>query len=243
MSSSAQRGGSLIALTAALVLFPLGIGAAWYALRAPASGLPNTNLRATLLRSGLGAEALAASGVSAQETSAVVAAFASAMASKPGALEQADSAYADARVNKETLEIKVSSGIGTPQDVAALASAKATLVSAETARQDLLAEFFEDGVASLSAAKVATLTMLRTNDEWVLPVEFRVKERNQAEWVAIRDALNNERIAPQYGDPPDQAQQAALTTWRSDAPVAAAKAALTTNLASVQSAWDAATGG
>jgi hypothetical protein len=85
--------------------------------------------------------------------------------------------------------------------------------------------------------------MLRTNAAHELPVEFLVKERSEAEWVAIRKALNNERICAKYGDDPDPAKQAALSTWKSDAAVAAAKSACTTGLASVQDAWNAATGG
>jgi len=241
MKRLSRTGTSLLAALA-LVLFPIGLGAAWLALRAPPTG-PTTELRTALLRSGLGAEALAASGASAQETSAVVAAFASAMASQPGALKQADAQYAAARVTKDELERKVRSGLATQQEVADLASAKSALTSAEAARKHLLDGWFEDATANLGTAKVATLNAIQANGGWELPVEFLVKQRDQQEWVAIKKALANERIAPKYGDPPDPTQQASLATWRSDASVAAAKTASASGLASVQDAWDAATGG
>jgi hypothetical protein len=243
MSRIARRGVSLVVLSAALVLVPVGIGAAWYAIRSPASVLPDTALRVALLRAGLGAEALAASVVTAQETSALVAAFADSMASQPGALEQADATWAAARITKEAVEQKVASGLATPQEVAALIDAKAALASAENARTLLLDGWLQSATANLSAAKQSTLAMLRENQSWALPIEFLVKERQQSEWIAIRDALSNERIAPKYGDQPDQAQQAALATWRAEAPVAAAKSASTANLTAVESAWDSATGG
>jgi hypothetical protein len=243
MSRAAKRGASLIALALALVALPFGVGAAWFALRAaPATG-PVTELRTALLRCGLGAEALAAAGCTAQETSALVDAFSEAMASQPSALEQKDAAYASARVTKEELERKVATGLATPEQITALGTAKSTLASAESARAQLLNGFFEGATAHLSAAKIATLSMLRANAAHELPIEFLVKERSQAEWLAIRKALNNERICAKYGDPPDAAKQAALATWKSDATVSAAKSACTSGLASVQDAWDAATGG
>jgi hypothetical protein len=242
MSRAAKRGASLIALTLVLVALPFGLGAAWYAVHTAPVG-PTTDLRVALLRCGLGAEALAASGCTAQETSALVDAFSEAMASQPGALKQKDDACAAARVTKEELERKVASGLATPEQITALGTAKTALASAESARGQLLNGFFEDATANLSAPKVATLSMLRANAAHDLPIEFLVKERGEAEWLAIRKALNNERICAKYGDDPDPAKQAALATWKADAPVAAAKSACVTGLASVQDAWDAATGG
>jgi hypothetical protein len=242
MSRAAKRGASLIALTLVLVALPFGIGAAWFAVRAAPSG-PTTDLRVALLRCGLGAEALAAAGCTAQETSALVDAFSEAMASQPGVLNQKDEAFASARVTKEELERKVASGLATPEQVTALATAKSALASAETARAQVLDGLFEDATAHLSAAKIATLSMLRTNAAHDLPVEFLVKERSEAEWVAIRKALNNERICAKYGDEPDPAKQQALAGWKADGAVAAAKSASMTGLAGVQEAWNAATGG
>ncbi len=242
MSRAAKRGASLIALAFVLVAVPFGLGAAWYAVRAAPVG-PKTEVRTALMRCGLGAEALAAAGVSAQETSALVGAFEEAMAAQPGALTQKDAACAAARVSKEDLERTVASGLATQEQVAALVTAKTTLTSAIAARDQLLNAWFADATEHLSPSKVSTLTMLRTNAPHELPVEFLVKERGEAEWLAIRKALNNERICAKYGDDPDPAKQAALAGWKADAPVAAAKSASTTGLAGVQEAWNAATGG
>ena len=241
MSRAAKRGASLIALAFVLVLVPFGIGAAWYAVRAAPVG-PKVDLRSALLRCGLGAESLAAAGVSAQETSALVLAFEESMAAQPGALTQKDEGYAAARVAKEELERRVSSGLATQEQVAALATAKTTLTSATTARDQLLNSWYTDATEHLSPAKLATLNMLRANASHDLPVEFLVKERNEAEWVGIRKALNNERICAKYGEDPDPAKQQALAGWKADPAVAAAKSAVMTGLAGVQEAWLAATG-
>ena len=243
MSRADKRGASLIALAFALVALPFGLGAAWFAFAGSQPEGPETALRVALLRCGLGAEALAAAACTAQETTALVEAFDDAAAAQPGVLAQKDAACATARVAKEELERKVASGLATPEQVAALASAKTTLASAESSRTQFLDGLYADATEHLAAGKVATLSMLRTNASHDLPVEFLVKERNQAEWVGIRKALNNERICAKYGDPPDPAKQAALAGWNTDAAVAAAKSASTTGLASVQDAWIAATGG
>lgn len=243
MSRNARRGASLI-VALALVFVPVGVGAAWFALRAPAQGVgPNADLRVALLRSGLGAEALAAAGLSAQETSSVVSAFSSAMSSQPGALEQADASYASARASKDALERKVRSGLATEQEVADLASATTALTSADASRAHVLDGWFHAATTNLAAGKVTALSTIQANASWKLPTQYLVKDRDQAEWVAIRKALNNERICAKYEDEPNSDMQAALSSWRADANVAAAKSALDTNLSAVQSAWDSATGG
>ena len=244
MTRGARHGASLLAVAAALVLIPIGFGTAWFALRAPASAAgPVTDLRVALLRAGLGAEALAAAGLGAQETSAVTSAFSSAVASQPGALAHADEAFAAARAARDSLQRKVRSGLATEQEIADLVSAKSALSAAESARDHLLEGLFEDATAGLANAKVALLSTIRSNAEHELPVEFLVKTRSESEWVALRNALSNERISAKYGDAPNAQMQAALTAWRSDAIVAAAKSACNANLASVASTWSAATGG
>ena len=66
-----------------------------------------------------------------------------------------------------------------------------------------------------------------TGKREVLEHEAAVVRRVFAEFAAgasissITNALNNERIAPRYGDEPDSAMQASLSTWRADAAVAA----------------------
>ena len=244
MSRIARQGASLLAVAVALVLIPIGVSTAWFALSAPthAPG-PATELRVALLRAGLGAEALAAAGLSAQETSAVTSAFSSAMASQPGALAHADDAFAAARAARDSLQRKVRSGLATEQEIADLASAKSAFSSAESARDHLIDGLFEDATAGLANAKVALLATIRSNAEHELPVEFLVKTRSESEWVALRNALSNERITAKYGDAPNAQMQAALTAWRSDATVAAAKSACNANLATIESTWSAATGG
>ncbi len=244
MTRFARTGASLLGVAIVLILVPIAARLAWLALSPPVSApAPTPELRAALIRAGLDAEALAAAGVSSQEATALVSAFSTAMAAEPGRLANADSAYASARVSADALQRKVASGLATQNELTAYGTAKASLASAEAERADVLADWAAAATGGLSPAKVATLAKLRANRHWQLPVEFLVKDRAETEWVAVRKALNNERIAPKYGDLPNAAQQAALATWRADPTVATAKASSDLGLAVVKSAWTAATGG
>jgi len=108
MSRIPRRGASLVAVVVTLVFFLIGARAAWFAMSAPVSTTgPVTELRTALIRAGLGADSLAAAGLTAQETTSVVGAFATAMADAPGALEQADADYTEARVAQDALQRKV----------------------------------------------------------------------------------------------------------------------------------------
>jgi hypothetical protein len=64
--------------------------------------------------------------------------------------------------------------------------------------------------------------------------------RTQEEWVQLRDALANERIALEYEDTLDQAMQAQLAIWRSNESVAAATSGIGANLQAITTAWNAA---
>jgi hypothetical protein len=167
----------------------------------------------------------------------------SALGEDPAALENADAAVAAARVSADALMRKVASGLASQEEVAALASAKTALTSAEAARTTVLNGLFTDATAALTQAKVATLSTIRSNRDQELPVEFLVKTREHAEWHALRKALSNERICAKIGDDPDQAMQSALATWRADEKCAAAKTAVDTNGDAVKAAWDSAVGG
>jgi hypothetical protein len=71
-------------------------------------------------------------------------------------------------------------------------------------------------------------------------LQYLVKARSEADWVALRDALDNERVSLKLGEDPDQASQALLATVRADPAIAAAKTNLDTKLGAVTAAWEAA---
>jgi hypothetical protein len=244
MTALTRRGASLLGIAVALILVPVAFRFAWVSL-APTAHAASGNgaLEVTLIRCGLDAEALAAAGLSSNEVSAVVGAMSDAIAADPGTLENADAALASARVEADALTRRVASGLASDDEIAALASAKATRSSAEAARVAVLDGLFEDATAGLAQAKIDALELIRANRAQELPVEFLAKSRELTEWHALRKALANERICAKLGDDPDQAMQSALATWRAEESCASAKSAYDTNGDSVKSAWDTAVGG
>lgn len=194
----------------------------------------------TLHRVGLDPRSLAAGGVSSNSVSAVVADVESATQGNPSGLSGADAAFAEARVAHDSLERKIRSGKASQEEVAAYPSAKSALEAATAAQQSELDALFTAGSGSLGESQRAALAQLRANRAWGLPAEFLVVERTQQQWVALRDALANERFCAEYNETPDANAAALLATTRSNAAVATAITGLSTNLASITSAWNAA---
>lgn len=196
-----------------------------------------------MIRAGLDADALAAVGVNANGVLSVLQPAADAINNAPSALSTADSAFAAARVETDRLQRLIQSGRGTQEDVSAYQTQSAALATATSQRATVLDGYFTAATAGLSSEQRTLLSNLRSNRAWNLPLEFMVVNREQAEWVALRDALANERISAKLGESPDQTAQASLTTWRAVSAVSTAKSNLDSNRATVRAAWNTAVGG
>jgi hypothetical protein len=203
---------------------------------------PPADFPSTLIRAGLDPKALAAGGVSSQSISTVLAAAATQMNSSPTALSIADDAYATARTQVDHLTSQIQSGHGTQEDISALATATADIATATAARQDALDAIFNAATQNLTQAQQLALSKIRSNRSWDLPLEFLVVDRPQEQWVAVRDALANERIAVDLPGTLNQAAQAGLAVWRSDPAVASAKSSSDANLTAVTASWNSAAG-
>ena len=210
-------------------------------LAAPQGQMSATTKRAALIRAGLGAEALAAAGLTSQQASTLVGLGESLLAGEPTRVSAADAAYSSARVTKDTLERKIQSGLATQEEVTSYASATSALASAEADRVAALASLFDAATASLSQGQRTTLTAIHTNRERGLSVQYLTVTRTDAEWLALRNALSNEVISARHGDEANATCQSLLSTVRANQTVAAAKSAHDANLATVTSAWDSAT--
>jgi len=201
-----------------------------------------SNFKVKLIRSGLDAAALAAAGVPSQGIHAVLQAAADHMNASPTAISGSDASFASAQVEADSLRRKVQSGLATAEEVSTCQSAIAALASATSTRQSALDATFNAATAGLSSEVRARLSMIRSNRSWGLSLELLVVERTEAQWVALRDALANERITAELGEQPDSAATSLLTAARAHASVAAAKSALDSNTTSVTSAWNTAAG-
>jgi hypothetical protein len=170
----------------------------------------------------------------------VVDAFQSAMAAEPTRLAETDHAYAAARVTSDDLQRTIQSGKGNAEDVTAYQEAMVDLAVAEQEREDALNDWFVDAVESLPAGQVTTLTTIAGNRHWDLDLEMLALDREEADWVTLRDALTHERVALKYSEPIAPAVAAYLAACRSAPEVAMAKTSLDTNGTVVAAAFEAA---
>jgi hypothetical protein len=208
--------------------------------QAPPQGLA-ANLEVSALRAGLDPKVLAAAGVSAQATTSLVSAANTYLLEHPSQLSAADTAYADARRESDRLQRLIQSGQGSAEDVTAYQTQMAAFAAATTQRQAALDAIFNAATANLSQGQKTTLSTVRANRaSWDSPPEYLTVNRSQTEWVQLRDALANERIAIDYPDTLDQALQAQLATWRASEAVAAATSGIGANLQMVTNAWNSA---
>ncbi len=196
------------------------------------------DLATALIRSGLDPQALAGAGLSAPAVSAALDNAQQYLVDHQAALELADAARAQARIQCEALRRIIQSGTATDEEVVAYPAAQANLAQAEAQLSGLVNEIFDAATAGFTPAQRATLTAIRANRAWDLPVEFLVQDRAEAQWVQLRDALADERISQALDEPPDPDAQAWLATCRGNPLVAAARAGFDANLASVTAAWD-----
>ena len=203
------------------------------------SGPTGAELGTCLHRVGLGPEALAAAGASAGQTTALVEAARGYLIDHQGDLDLADAA---AKRERDRLERLVRSGTGTGDDVTALAQARVLLANARAQRAAKLGALLDAATAGLSGQRRAALDSFSANAPWKQPIEFLAVDRDQQEWVALREALANERIAAKRQEAPDAGAQALLQQLRADPAVSAARANLDANLLAVTAAWELAVG-
>ncbi len=199
-----------------------------------------TDLTDALLRVGFDARALTAVGLSANGAAAFVAAFRGAYANQSAAFDAADAAYSAARVSSDALRRRIESGKGSQEDVTEYQAQMAAMATAKSTRDAALTAARAPAEALLSQSQRAQLARIRANKSWELPMEFLLVDRSEVQWVALRDALSNEKIAPRYGGQTAPEHAAVLSAARSNPDVAQAKSRLDSNLVAMQSAINAA---
>ncbi|MCB9609438.1 MAG: hypothetical protein H6716_22795 [Polyangiaceae bacterium] len=196
------------------------------------------DLEVPVLRTGLSPQFLAASGASSGSVNAVLNAAADDLGDC-SALDSADAAYSSARQTRDTLQRLVQSGLGTEEDATSLAAAETALTSATAARDAILGSARAAGAAELTSTQQATLSSLLSNRDRRLPIEFLVLDLEAADWITLRNALDDEKAAPKLGLEPNAELQSFLTAKRAVTAVATAKSNLDSNLTAIQAAWDA----
>lgn len=243
MSQRTHRSTVLFAslLVAAFALFGL------HSLRAgehggegepPALALPRS-VEVLLLRAGLSPQSLATAGVSGTTLAARLGAGADALLAATGSLAEADAACAALRVERDRLQRVVRSGQDAEGDPATLAALQTSLATAEAARKGVLDGVFQTLSAELSQGQRASLTQLRANERWRVPVQYRVVERSQSGWVRLRELLAHVRTYTANELEPRSGLVSELAALDQEELVAAAAASLATHIGDVQARWSA----
>lgn len=230
---------AVVGLSALAIMGAVGVSLMTPSHAAAARPDPSdADVAAALVRAGLGPESLASSGVSTDGTAAVVGDARSHLDTHYTLLETADASYAHARQDVERLERVIQGGAVTPENLAELSTARSQLSSAAAARQLVLDEVFASAVAGLAAGQVQTLSALRSNRSWDVPIQYLTSARTEAQWVQLRDALSSVRFAEEYNEQPDAGSQQTKLNADSQPAAAVALVNLQVNLATVTAVWN-----
>ncbi len=195
-------------------------------------------ITAALHRVNLDVHALTAAGLSANAVTALVDDAQAHLVAHSSSLPLADVAFNEARAECDRLERLIQSGLHTENDPAAFTAAGAAFTQAQTDRQEVLNDLIAAATADLTVETKALLATIRGNSDWEPPVAYRVIERTQAQWVQLREALAQERIALANDEPLEPQTAAYLADIRANPAVANALANLQTNLAPNSNAWN-----
>jgi hypothetical protein len=208
-----------------------------------ASTLPpvpvSSDYQAALGRLGLVPKRLAAAGLSAQNTTTLVSHLRTYLDDHLQDLQTADAAFASARVEYDRLLRLVQAGTATNDDRFAWTAAQATFVSATAARQTVLNAVFSAATADVGQDALVALNTVNTNSNtWDLPVEYLASGNNEHDWVTLREALADVRIATSGGLAPSEHVSQIVAGFDAAPATATARANIVANLATVTEAWN-----
>jgi hypothetical protein len=211
-------------------------------LPAPLAAL---ELQDLLSRSGLTPENLAAAGFTAQESSALVSRAADRLQETLSQWRSAQTTLENAQKNLVNLRpfrqpADPNAAPSSQPTAEAISSAVQTQQTAKAALDGQLETTRTFILAQTDAGKVATLNHLRTNANREVPVQYRVVERTDAQWVQLRDALSSLRLSTKWGSPEDSQARSTVVDADAQAAVASAKGNLENRKPEVQQAMETA---
>eukprot|EP01026_Neomeris_dumetosa_P047421 TRINITY_DN4070_c0_g1_i8.p3 TRINITY_DN4070_c0_g1~~TRINITY_DN4070_c0_g1_i8.p3 ORF type:complete len:220 (-),score=24.81 TRINITY_DN4070_c0_g1_i8:29-688(-) len=168
------------------------------------------DVRAAMLRVGLHAESLAASGVVARDVATIVSDATSYLSANHASMLLADADAASARSRVGHYLRLVQSGVRDEATVAALDKARSDMAASEASLDKVLKGLFQAATKSLDVGERSRLATLRAQQGWTIPTQYLCSARSEAELVALRRAVSAKRIAEDEGRPVDGAVQAQL---------------------------------
>lgn len=241
LKAALSKPGNILSLTlAGLVLAILVAVPAMMASHSTASEPTRTQLSVVLYQAGLDPEALAAAGVQAGQVSTLVTEAHATLTDRLDALMLAQMEHADAQRQVTALRRSIRAGTADQEAVSELANAQSAAATAQSSIDTIRAEVFAAATAHLDGEVVTRLHTVAGNRRWRLPIQYAVRDRSEAEWVALREALANTRISADIGEEADPASMALVAGENSRPEVAQAATYLDTRLSEIRTAFDTA---
>lgn len=194
-----------------------------------------------LSRLGLDPASVAAAGLDAPAAAGLVSSAAESLSEVEAALVQADEGVLATRATAEALRAKLVAGTATQEEKATWPAVRQAADAAVDARSALHDQLFAVVVASLSdSAKSAAANIRSSAATWsdVAP-PYRVVVRDEAAMLALRDALDAERIALKREREVPEAVAALLAQARAEPAVATALASTAANAQVIAQTWAA----
>jgi hypothetical protein len=210
-------------------------------VRRPDPPATRIEVEVALERMGLTLKSVAAAGLNSAQVSAVVGEAAGSIRSNIQSLRNADIAAGNARAEGDRLRRLIQAGLSTEQDRAAYATAQSSLSAAQAQAQTVLDAASTAAMANFSPELKTALETLNANKAWDLPIQYRAVSRSQADWVGLRDALANDRVAAGLHQEPDPTAAALLQAANQNPAVLSAANNLQ-GITELQTAWNTAVG-
>lgn len=175
---------------------------------------------------GLSPKTLAATGASASQTTAIIAAVRSACESDVDGFSAAQADYSAALSVIRTLEPKVVDGSISQYESTLLADARQQLSHADSIRQNTFANIRAVVAATLDDDQEALLASVQSGSDVDVPVQYKAIPRVCAEWIEVSAELTLEGTGQAVSGPADAPE------------VAVVEALLEANLEAVTDAWN-----
>jgi len=217
--------------TAALAGISLLVTSFWMASmnwRQPTPQPPPTRseVTAAAMRAGLHADSLLAAGVSSAAFPSIVSGVREYLVAHPGQMRTLDAQVDTARRPARLSQSETPPPQGT-----------VTVDQATAARDAFYAAIFDAATTSLNQEQKSMLRAQKQNKGKSVPAKYLVVDRSDTEWVALRDALADQRIAARDGRQPAAEVAQRIATADANASVAAAGQRLAGDLAASRTAW------
>ncbi len=198
------------------------------------------DLRAALVRVGLGSAELTVVGADEVEVAAVVGAAREHLANSLTALHEADQAQSTLALQVAGLVRFAERGAASSGQVETLGTARSQLASAESSVQTALNNFFNAATAGLIENQRSMLITIRSNRAREVPLDFKLISRTDAQWLALRESLMQEQLGVRHGTPVSQGAVTLLSGTRGEEESLAARSQLSEQGGTNAEAWDAA---